>query len=182
MKIFLALLAMAMLAVAAQAQQASEKAQPEANPVSNFVRQTLERQSKNLVAAAEEMPADKYSFRPTPQQMTFGHLVMHMSGSNYFFCSKISGVAAPEREKLTETDPKDKLVAALKSSVDFCTTALAKVDDSNLGDQMHMFGDMTTSRAGAMMMFVGSFADHYGMAAMYLRLNGLLPPTAKEKD
>lgn len=182
MRIFAALLAIAMVPVAAQAQQVSEKAQPEANPVSNFVRQSLERQSKNMIAAAEEMPAEKYSFRPTAQQMTFGHLVMHMSGANYFFCSKISGVAAPEKEKLTETDPKDKLVAALKSSVDFCTTVMAKVDDSNLGDQMKLFGDMTTSRAGAMIIFTNSFADHYGMEAMYLRLNGLLPPTAKEKD
>lgn len=168
-----------LLPMAVMAQQASQAAAPEANPVSSFVKQLTARQTKDLVAAAEEMPADKYSFRPTAEQMTFGHLVMHMTGSNFTFCSKISGVAAPEESKLSDTDPKDKLVAELKASVDFCNSAMAKVDDSNLGEQIALFGDHKFSRAGAMIILASSFADHYGMAAMYLRLNGLVPPTAQ---
>ncbi len=98
----------------AAAQQASP---PEANPVSNAVRSSVERASKNMVAAADEMPSDKYSFHPTPAQMSFGKLVSHMIGSNFGLCSKISGVAAPPEEKPSETDPKDKLVSSLKSFV-----------------------------------------------------------------
>ena len=52
------------------------------NPVVSTVRQMEARQSKNLIAAAEEMPADKYGYKPTPQQISFGHLVMHIAGSN----------------------------------------------------------------------------------------------------
>lgn len=153
-----------------------------ANPVSNALRERLQRQSKNLIAAAEEMPADKYDFHPTPAQMTFGHLVLHVAGANYNTCSQIAGVAAPKREDVKDTDGKDKLVAALKQSFDFCTSALAKVDDSHLSDEVTLFGHWKTTRANAMMELPADLADHYGMAAMYLRLNGLLPPTAKEKE
>jgi len=177
-RICLLILGVVLIPCTAHAQQ---PAQQSANPVSDFVRQTVERESKNIIAAAEEMPADKYDFHPTPAQMTFGHLVMHMAGSNNFLCSKISGVEAPTQEKLTETDPKDKLVAALKSSFDFCTTSLAKVDDSNLGEPLTLFGGWKTTRAGAMIALTDDFYDHYSMAAMYLRLNGLLPPTAQHK-
>lgn len=180
LRIVLAALVTPFTALVAGAQQTSAPA-PESNPVSNAVRKTLERESKILPAAADAMPADKYSFRPTPAQMTFAHLVMHMAGSNNFLCSKISGTAAPADEKLTENDPKEKLVAALKGSFDYCTQALAKVDDSNLGEQLPFFGGRTISRAGAMIALTNDFYDHYSMAAMYLRLNGLLPPTAQPK-
>ncbi len=175
---FLAILALAFMPYAAAAQQA---APAETNPVSNTVRSILEKASKNMVAAADEMPADKYSFHPTPAQMSFGHLVTHMIGSNYFLCSKISGAAAPAGDKPSETDPKDKLVGRLKASFDYCTTALAKVDDSNLGEQIATRGDHKASRAGLMIALTNDFADHYSMAATYLRLNGLLPPTAQEQ-
>jgi uncharacterized damage-inducible protein DinB len=151
------------------------------NPVSAHLRELLGRASKNMVAAAEAMPADKYDFHPTPQQMTFAHLVLHIAGSNAFLCSKISGVAAPERTKLADTDGKDKLVEALKSSFEFCSTALAKVDDSDLGAQMTLFRNMTSTKAGAMFGLANDWADHYSAQAMYLRLNGILPPTAQPK-
>ena len=151
------------------------------NPVTESVRQIVARQAKNMVAAVEEMPSDKFGFHPTPAQMTFGHLVVHMVDSNDFLCSRISGAPEKKGPKASETDSKDKLVAALKSSFDFCTDALAKVDDSALGDPVQMFGGRTVPRAMAMIALTNDFADHYGMAATYLRLNGLLPPTAQEK-
>ncbi|MGB8541309.1 MAG: DinB family protein [Candidatus Acidiferrales bacterium] len=168
----------ALMPFVAAAQQASA---PEASPVSQAVRFSVERASKNMVAAADEMPADKYSFHPTPAQMSFGKLVSHMIGSNYGLCSKISGIAAPSEEKSSETDPKDKLVSSLKASFDFCTQSLAKVDDSNLSEQLTVFGGRKVSRAAAMIALTNDFADHYSMAAIYLRLNGLLPPTAQPK-
>jgi DinB superfamily len=152
------------------------------NPVSDAVRNILERASKNMVAAADEMPADKYSYHPTPAQMTFAHLVIHMAGSNNLLCSKISGMPAPQADKLADTDSKDKLVGALRASFDFCTNALAKVDDSNLGDQLTLFGGRTATRAAAMIALTSDFADHYSTAAAYLRLNDLLPPSAQRKQ
>ena len=152
----------------------------EKNPVAVALREILPGRAKNIVAAAEAMPADKYSFKATPEQMTFGHLTLHITDANYLFCSKIGGVAAPELPKISDTDPKDKLVARLKASFDFCSTALAKMDDSNLGETLTLFGERKATRAAAILMFASSWGDHYSLQSTYLRLNGHLPPSAKK--
>ncbi len=152
------------------------------NPVTSVVKEILPRQQKNLVAAVQEMPAGKFGYKPTEQQMTFGRLVLHILESNNYLCSKIGDV--PEVKAavpLKESDGKDKLVTALKASFEFCSTALGKVDDSKLGDEIELFGGRKGSRAFALIALTNDWADHYSSAAMYLRLNGLLPPTAQPK-
>src|SRR5580704_18249844 len=147
MKLNRVLLCGTMLALTPFIAAAQQPNQPGANPVSNAVRSSVERASKNMVAAADEMPADKFGFHPTPAQMSFGKLVTHVIGANYGLCSKIAGTAAPAEEKPSETDAKEKLVGSLKASFDFCTQNLAKVDDSNLGEQLTVFGGRKMSRA-----------------------------------
>lgn len=149
------------------------------NPVASAVRDILARQQKNITAAVEEMPADKYNYKPTPEQMSFAHLAMHISEANSRLCSLVSDTPAPKQDELKESDGKDKLVAAVKASFDFCASALEKVDDSKLSDKVQIFGHEGT-KASALFSLSGSWADHYGAAAIYLRLNGLLPPTAKK--
>ena len=152
------------------------------NPVTSAVKEILPRQQKNLIGAAEAMPADKYSYKPTEQQMTFSHLVMHVIESNNLLCSRISQAPAPKPEApLKESDGKDKLVAALKTSFDFCSSALGKMDDSKLGDEIELLGGRKGSRAFGLIALTSGWADHYGAAAIYLRLNGVLPPTAQPK-
>jgi len=163
---------------AAPAASAPPDLSPVANPVSGFVKAGVARYEKNMVAAAEAMPAEKYGFKPSPEMNSFGHLMMHIAQTNNTFCSKISGQAAPD-VKIAETDPKDKLVAAIKDSFAFCTTALEKVDDSKLGEQFMFFGNRPISRGGALVALGGSWTDHYATQAIYLRLNGILPPTAQ---
>ena len=148
------------------------------NPVSAAVKGQLPRFAKNIVAAAESLPAEKYGFKPSPEMNSFGHVVMHIAQSNNGLCSKISGMASPE-VTIADTDSKEKLVAALKASFDYCTTALEKVDDSKLGDQMMLFGSRPFSRAGVLIVLSDDWYDHYGALAIYLRLNGILPPTAQ---
>jgi hypothetical protein len=159
----------------AQAQSSA----PSANPIADALRQSLTRSTKIMSAAAEAMPPEKFSFKPTASQSSYGHLIVHISESNFRFCSAVSGVAAPEQPKLTETDSKDKLVAAVRSSFDFCSSSLAKLDDSHLGDSVELFAGRSFSRAAAILMLSGSWADHYTEQAMYLRLNNILPPTAQ---
>lgn len=151
-----------------------------ANPVSSFVKAGVGRYEKNMVAAAEAMPAEKYGYKPSAEMNSYGHLVMHIAEANTTFCSKISGKAAPD-SKIAETDGKDKLVTALKESFAFCATALAGVDDSKLGEQFVLFGGRPISRGGALVALAGSWTDHYATQAIYLRLNGILPPTAQPK-
>ena len=161
-----------LLSVAALGQQTK-------SPVSDVLREMLTGREKNTVAAFEAMPADKFEYKPTPEQMTFGHLAAHIVDSNYFFCANTGDVPRPKIEELKGTEDKDKLVAAMKASFEFCHTALAKADDSKLNDNITWFDNKPRPRAWAAMALAGSWADHYGAAAMYLRLNGLLPPTAK---
>jgi len=178
MKRFGLVMAAVLVSGAVCAAQDASRAAPVANPVTTTVKGQLTRYEKNMVAAADAMPAEKYGFKPTPEMNSFGHVVMHIAQSNNFLCSKISGVAAPD-VKLADTDGKDKLVAALKASFEFCTTALAGVDDSKLGDSLTLFGNRQTSRAGALITLSDDWYDHYGAQAVYLRLNGILPPTAQ---
>jgi hypothetical protein len=171
MKLTLALVLLSTLAFAQQSK----------NTVTDVLRDAVAGRKKNTVAAIEEMPADKFGFKPTPDQMSFGHLATHIAEANYFFCSKVGDVPQPKVEELTETAAKEKLVAAAGASFDFCATALAKADDSKLGDSIQDFAGKTRPRAWAALALAGSWADHYGAAAMYLRLNGLLPPSAQKK-
>jgi hypothetical protein len=168
----------ALLLLAAAAAQTTPTATK--NPVSTALRDILPGRQKNTVAAVEAMPADKFNYKPTADQMTFGHLVAHMAETNDLLCSRASAVPAPKVEEVKETDSKDKLVAALKASFDFCFDALAKMDDSKLAESTEGFGGKQVTRAWISCVLPSAWADHYAEAAMYLRLNGVLPPTVKK--
>lgn len=170
----------AALVVMASVLLASAAAAQDQDPVTEALKNMLKRGENNLVGAAQEMPADKYSYKATSGQMSFGQLVAHTAGSNDLLCSKIGDTPAPSTAKVDENAPKGKLVEALKGSFDFCSQALSKVDDSKLSEQIPIFGGRKVSRATAMMALSNDWADHYSLAATYLRLNGMLPPSAKK--
>jgi uncharacterized damage-inducible protein DinB len=153
---------------------------PIKNPVSSALRDILPSRQKNTIAAVEAMPADKFSYKPSADQITFGHLVAHMVEANYGLCSNAASVPAPKVDEVKDTDTKDKLSAALKASFDFCADALAKMDDSKLGETASAIGGQQLSRARFALGIASNWADHYAEAAMYLRLNNILPPTAKK--
>ena len=178
----LTVVAAALLPSLAAAQAPAHPTAPvqQANPVATAFRANAAQMAKNLTAAADEMPADKYSFKPTPAQMSFGDIVVHLSQGNDYLCGAVAGTKAPTRTKVAVTDGKPALLARLRETFQFCEQALANVDDSKLGEELPFFGGRTMSRAGVMMVTVGDWADHYSQQAIYLRLNGLLPPTAKK--
>jgi hypothetical protein len=159
---------------------------PSANPVTDTVRDMVARHAKNLVASADLMPADKYGYRPTEAQMTFGELIAHIVQTNVALCSAVGGGMPPmtpaEVKKLAGTAPKETLVAAIKQSFDYCTQAITKATDAQLAEQASMFGQpIGMSRAAALVTIAVDWADHYSTAASYLRMNGFLPPTAQPK-
>lgn len=188
MKAIFMTLVMSATVVTAQAQNASttapaasaQTAAPVKNPVSTALRTMLPGRQKNTLGAIEAMPADKFGYKPTPDQMSFGHLVVHITESNNSFCAKAADVPAPKVAELKETDSKEMLLAAAKASFDFCSSSLANMDDSKLGDPIDIFGH-PGPRAMMALILASSWADHYGAAAMYLRLNGILPPSAQPK-
>ncbi|MGA8270487.1 MAG: DinB family protein [Candidatus Sulfotelmatobacter sp.] len=151
------------------------------DPVTASLRILLPRSRNNILGAIAAMPADKFNYKPTPEQVTFAHLVVHIIASNNGLCAKAADVAAPKVEEAKETDSKDKMLAAATASFDFCGEALGKMDDSKLGDTVELFGGHQGPRALLAIAVASGWADHYATAAMYLRLNGILPPTAQPK-
>jgi hypothetical protein len=131
-----------------------------------------------MIGAAQAMPADKYGYKPTPEQITFGHLVLHVAQSNVLLCSKLSS-AAPPQITATDADGKDKLVSAIQTSFDYCTQVLAKADDSSLGVSVQLSPTRSMTIAGVMITLACDWYDHYSAQAGYLRLNGILPPSAQ---
>ncbi|HYL30876.1 MAG TPA: DinB family protein, partial [Gemmatimonadales bacterium] len=154
-------------------------AQAPATPVSDALRSIEQRSAKNLVAAIEEMPAEKFGYKPTPAQMSVADIAGHLTEGNDYLCSKIGGVEAPKRAEMPKGASKEQLVARLKETFAFCESALAKVNDSDLSAKVPFFGGREVTRAQAMFVTAEDWADHYSQLATYLRLNGLLPPTAK---
>lgn len=150
------------------------------NPVVMAARAALERQSRNLVESAQEMPDDKYQFKPTPQLRSFGALMAHVARSNEFLCSKLAGLAM-KPPQANENDAKEKLVGALQTSFATCTKDVSELTDGALGQRVTLFG-RPADKATALLALTNDLADHYAAAAMYLRLSGLLPPTAKGKQ
>ncbi len=174
---YLGMLALAalLLPVAAGAQDSATIP----NPITSLLKQQVVRYGQWQVAAAEAMPADKYIYRSTPDTRTFGQLLLHVAQFNNNICARISGLTAPDIKDVKDTDSKDKLVAAVKGSFDFCTTALNGLDDSTLGQSAGKMGPNTLSRGGAMVILGEDWFDHYSTMAIYLRVNGIAPPSAQ---
>jgi uncharacterized damage-inducible protein DinB len=171
----------ALTALAAWSLTATNAVPDPASPIAEAVRSSAGRAATNFITAAEDMPAAKYEFKPTPAQMSFGDVIAHIAGSNDALCSSIGGVAAPRRPALGADAPKEQLVARLEETFRFCESALAGVDDSRLDEKVPYFGEQALSRAAVMVAAAEEWAGHYSQIAVYLRLQGLVPPTAKRR-
>jgi hypothetical protein len=113
--------------------------------------------------------------------MSFAQIQVHLANEgNDVLCGKTAGVEPPKRTAVDTMATKEQLVARLKETFTFCEQAFAKLDDSKLAEPIQMFG-MNLTRAAAVLITVGDWADHYSQEANYLRLNNLLPPTAQRR-
>ena len=100
--------------------------------------------------------------------------------ANNKVCGMLTDKPAPT-DVVTDTTPKDKLVPALKASVDYCNAAFGQLQDSQLGDTITYLGGVKKPRARALMEVVADVEDHYSQMASYLRMNGMVPPSVKPK-
>ena len=185
MRILLGLLTLVAATAVAQAQAPASAPPPEpdaakANPVSWSASQIYSQREKFMLASAEAMPADKYSYKPTPDQWTFGKIVSHIAASNGSLCAAIGGTPAPDAVKVAETATKAELQAGLKASFDFCDKAMSGLTDAKLSDPMPSRGGIVP-RARIVIEITADLPDHYSQMAAYLRLNGILPPSAQPR-
>jgi hypothetical protein len=187
MKLSHAVIVALVLPLSLPAQQAPTAAQA-ANPITMVFRTRTLAQQRFLAQAFDSIPEAKFGYKPTPAQLTIGYIAQHLASDNYFFCNNFGATKATVPAKDTETAdsvkakwPKDTLVAKLKTSFDFCESAFAQLDDAKLGEEITMtFGGNSRKvpRANMVLGHVVDMADHYSQLANYMRLNGMIPPTA----
>src|SRR5439155_17162925 len=113
--------------LAAQQPQAAPPAAPPANPITAAFRQRIMGLHRILPQAFDSIPESKFSYKPTPAQLTIGYIAQHLSNDNYFFCDNFGTTKSTRPAKDTATPdsvkaiwPKDTLVAKLKESFAFC--------------------------------------------------------------
>ncbi len=159
---------------------AQQPASAGANPVTEAAQRMSTHFGGYLMSAADEIPAEKLAYKPTDAQLSFGQVWAHLANANRTICSAIGGMPAPETPERKGTEEKAMLVQELKDSFAFCDKALAATSDAKMGDPVDL-GFMKGSRALATFIYVEDLSDHYSQVANYMRLNGMLPPSAKRR-
>ena len=130
-----------------------------------------------LIAAAEQMPEEKYGYRPTEEVRTFGQIIGHVANANYMICGAASGEPADPGENFEERTTKEGLVEAIKQSFEFCDGAYA-MNDMKAMEEFEFFG-ATRTRLFALAMNASHNSEHYGNLVTYMRANGMVPPSSQ---
>ena len=150
--------------------------------LSGEVKFTYRTIKNNLIKLAEKMPAEDYTFRPTPEVETFGRRVAHIADANMNVCAGLNG----ERKSLGAASKTSKadLVAALKESFAYCDGVVDSLTDATAKEMVssRLGGpfppEPTRSRLGTLTNLVRHSNEIYGYMAVYLRLKGIVPPTS----
>jgi uncharacterized damage-inducible protein DinB len=164
---------------------------PTAQPPTDRVAQTFKAFGRPygawLVQAFDSIPASRFDYRPTPVQQSIGYIAQHLEDANYQLCARFGNASrvTTAKDSLADTVkarwPKDTLIARLRSSLVFCGEAIDKLTDARLADTL-MAGSpgaqQPVTRARYLILLVTDLAEHYAQLAVYMRLLGLVPPSA----
>ena len=171
MRCRLVLVAALLIPGALSAQQSAARVSPDGVMLS-FVR-FADIFGSRLVDAFDSIPAAKYDFKPTPVQQTIGYIAQHLENANYSLCERM-GDLKPKRtakDSLADTVkarwPKDTLVARLRASLRFCDDAMERIPQLS-----------SPALASTLLAFETDLAEHYSQLATYMRLLGMVPPSA----
>lgn len=125
---------------------------------------------RNIEAAAELMPADKYGYKLTSGQMSFAEWIDHSTERNYADCAVLKGEAVPDAAKnVTSLKEKAEVTKALKASFDYCVAAF-----DGINDQKTLASPQMTY---SLLHTVVHNNEIYGNIVGYLRSNGIVPPS-----
>ncbi len=175
----LAAVPFAVLAQAPPAGSAQRLAPAPANPISTSDAKIYTMLSGMLVAAAEKVPEENYSFKPTPDVRSFGQLVGHLADSQYYFCSQASGESHSGSSIEKNKTGKAELVAALKDAVAYCSKVYSAMTDAK-GSEMTKMMNFDVARLSVLAANTAHDYEHYGNMATYMRLKGIVPPTSEK--
>ena len=175
-KVWIALTALAVFQILVTAQDAP--ATP-ANPIATSEKGFYMIVSGNVIAAAEKMPEENYSFEPTPDVRSFGQLIGHVADAQNMFCAIASGdTPSPKGIEKSKTSKAD-LVAALKDAVAYCNKTYSNMTDAQ-GSQMVKFMKYNLARLSVLSVNTAHTDEHYGNIVTYLRLKGIVPPSSEQ--
>ena len=168
------------LAAAPVAVLAQESPTAPANPISASEKGFYARVSGQVIAAAEKMPEESYSFKPTPEVRSFGQLVGHVADAQYGFCSTATGEPNPMKGIEKTKTSKADLVAALKEAVAYCEKAYAGMTDTQ-GSQTVKMMNYNVAKLSVLSVNTAHTDEHYGNMVTYLRLKGIVPPSSEKR-
>lgn len=137
----------------------------------------------NLLKMAEQMPAENYSYKPTPEIESFGQRVAHIAGANLFICQGVMGQQTPPRPRPAPAS-KSELIALLKQASAACDSAFDSLTDaaamerisSRLGGPFPP--EPTRTKLATLNNMVRHSNEMYGYMCVYLRLKGIVPPSS----
>ena len=169
------------------AAQSPSTSTPSPNGIVTSFKMAGSRYGNLLAQAFDSIPAAKYGFKPTPVQQTVGYIAQHLEDANYQLCAPMTGTthARTAKDSLADTVkamwPKDTLVARLRASLTFCENAINSISDAQLTEDLTVGpanNPRKIMRARYFIGFVTDLAEHYAQLASYMRIMGLVPPTA----
>ena len=140
----------------------------------------------NIIKAAEKMPPEEYSFRPTPDIRSYAELIAHVADANYLFCSAALSEKSPspgveEGVKKDPTKGKAAIVESLNARRSLTATKPTRpLTDQNAADPVKFFGQ-DRARIGVLSFNTSHDFEHYGNIVTYLRLKKIVPPSSEKR-
>ncbi len=167
------------LAVAPVALYSQEPAAASSNPITASEKGFYTVVSGEVIAAAEKMPEQNYSFKPTPEVRSFGQIVGHAADAQYFFCATATGEPSPMKDIEKTKTSKADLVTALKDAVAYCNKAFAGMTDAQ-GSQTVKLMNYDMAKLTVLSVNTAHIDEHYGNMVTYLRIKGIVPPSSEK--
>ncbi|MGC2245948.1 MAG: DinB family protein, partial [Terriglobales bacterium] len=144
---------------------------------------------EHVVAAADAMPEEKYSFGPTKGEFvgvrTFGQQIKHLSANNYRMAAYILG-QVPSPDQQAETGPasvqsKAQIMEYVRGSFAALHRAMAVINEGNMLEPLTAFPTpLQKTRLQLAEDVVAHSFNHYGQIVEYLRMNGIVPPASRK--
>ena len=170
--------AAAVVAIAGACSASAQLTVPPSGPSSEALA-AYNRVKPNILKAAEKMPAENYSYKPTPDIRTFARIVNHITEAQAHTCTALNGTKFDAKMVPSDTADKATIVAALKASFDECDKAYAALTNESMAEMVTL-GPQKRSRTGFAWGNVSHDNEQYAELSTYLRLKGLVPPTAEK--
>jgi len=126
---------------------------------------------------AQEMPDDKYGFKPTEEVYSYSEQLLHLAGGNFWFFSSIKGEKSPKPEDAFGAEGKSKsdVMKLLKESFSYGDEVIEALNDDTAKEEVAA-GQTKLPKWKIVLFCTDHLTHHRGQMVVYLRLNGIKPP------